>query len=288
MNTVIETALREAGDDTKPATVKKSHGGSINESYFVETGQQKYFIKYHPNAPERFFELEAKGLERIKQTNSISVPDVMAYSDDKGSAYLVLEWVEGSKTAQTESMLGDRIARMHQAVGEQHGFSDDTFIGVLPQPNGLFNSWVEYYRDRRLAAQLKQGINQKSITGKRRDRLEKLINDLDKWIPIDAAPSYLHGDLWGGNWLVGAGGIPYVIDPSFLYGDRHFELAFTELFGGYSADFYQAYKERFPLMPDYEDVKPLYQLYYLLVHLNIFGEMYGGAVDSVLKQYVGK
>ncbi|WP_174615630.1 fructosamine kinase family protein [Virgibacillus ihumii] len=288
MNTVIETALYEAGDDTKALTVKQSHGGSINESYFIETEQQKYFIKFHPDAPERFFELEAKGLKRIGETNSISVPDVLAYSDKKGSAYLVLEWVEGSKTAQTESMLGDRIAQMHQTTGEQHGFSDDTFIGLLPQPNGLFDSWVEYYRDRRLAAQLKQGINQKSITGKRRDRLEKLINDLDKWIPDDVAPSYLHGDLWGGNWLVGAGGTPYVIDPSFLYGDRHFELAFTELFGGYSADFYHAYKERFPLMADYEDVKPLYQLYYLLVHLNIFGEMYGGAVDSVLKQYVGR
>lgn len=287
MHTVIQTALHEAGDDTKPLKINESHGGSINESYFVETEQQTYFIKFHPDAPERFFELEAKGLQLIKQTNSISVPEVLAYSDEKGNAYLVLEWVEGKKNTETEVLLGDQIAQMHQTIGEQHGFSDNTFIGSLPQPNGLFDSWLEYYRDRRLTAQLKQGINQKSIKGKRRERLEKLINNLDKWIPDDVAPSYLHGDLWGGNWLIGDAGKPYVIDPSFLYGDRHFELAFTELFGGYSADFYHAYKERFPLMPDYEDVKPLYQLYYLLVHLNIFGEMYGGGVDAVLKRYTG-
>lgn len=287
MQTVIQTALHEAGDDTKTLTIKQSYGGSINESYFVETEKRRYFIKIHPNAPERFFELEANGLQLINETNTISVPVVLSYSDAKASAYLVLEWVEGTKTAATESLLGDLIAQLHQTTGKQHGFPGDTFIGVLSQPNGLFDSWLEYYRDRRLTAQLKQGINQKSITGKRRDRLEMLINNLEKWVPDDIAPSYLHGDLWGGNWLVGEGGNPYVIDPSFLYGDRHFELAFTELFGGYSADFYQAYKERFPLMAGYEDVKPLYQLYYLLVHLNIFGEMYGGGVDSILKKYVG-
>ncbi|WP_077324278.1 fructosamine kinase family protein [Virgibacillus siamensis] len=287
MHTLIQTALHEAGDYTKPFNIKQSHGGSINESYFVETEQQKYFIKFHPDAPDRFFELEAKGLELINGTNSISVPDVLAYSDVKGSAYLVLEWVEGTKKPQTEALLGDRIAQMHQATGKQHGFPDDTFIGLLPQPNGLFDNWLQYYRDRRLSAQLKLGIDRNRMTGNRRIRMEKLIDNLHNWVPDDVAPSYLHGDLWGGNWLTGKDGEPYVIDPSFLFGDRHFELAFTELFGGYSADFYQAYKKRFPVMRDYEDIKPLYQLYYLLVHLNIFGEMYGGAVDAILKRYAG-
>lgn len=117
--------------------------------------------------------------------------------------------------------------------------------------------------------------------------MEKLLENLDKWVPDKVEPSYLHGDLWGGNWLSGPGGEPYVIDPSFLYGDRHFELAFTEVFGGYSSEFYQAYQDRFPLSPYYEDVKPLYQLYYLLVHLNMFGEAYGRSVDTILKRYTG-
>ncbi|WP_164670871.1 fructosamine kinase family protein [Virgibacillus doumboii] len=286
MSKVIEQALHMAGDSSPIKQIRQSFGGSINESFFVETDERIYFVKYHNNAPERFFELEAKGLELIRETNTISVPEVLAYSDEKNNAFLVMEWVEGQKAPDTEYKLGERIAAMHQTVGERHGFTDDTFIGILPQPNGLFSSWLEYYRDQRLAAQLEMGATQGSIKGKRRTRLEKLLANLEKWVPDNVEPSYLHGDLCGGNWLVGAAGNPYVIDPSFLYGDRHFELAFTELFGGYSRDFYQAYQERFPLADYYETIKPLYQLYYLLVHLNIFGEPYGPRVDAVLKQYI--
>ncbi|ALX49222.1 fructosamine kinase family protein [Lentibacillus amyloliquefaciens] len=287
MNELIEKALHQAGDHSNVKSVKRAAGGSINKSYFVETDNRKYFIKYHPDAPDRFFELEAKGLALIRETNSIAVPEVYTYSDESNNACLVMEWVEGAASADTDWKLGERIAAMHQTFGEKHGFEDDTFIGTLPQTNGLFSSWLDYYRDRRLLFQLQLGIDRGRVTGKRRDRMETLLDNLDKWIPGDADPSYLHGDLWGGNWLSGPGGEPYVIDPSFLYGDRHFELAFTEVFGGYSSDFYRAYQEHFPLSPDYEDIKPLYQLYYLLVHLNMFGEAYGRSVDTILKRYAG-
>jgi len=287
VNEQIKKALLQAGDDSNIKTTKHAAGGSINESCFVETDNRKYFIKFHPEAPDRFFELEARGLELIRETNSIAVPEVFTYTDESNSAYLVMEWIDGAPSADTDRILGDRIAAMHQTFGEKHGFDDDTFIGSLPQTNGLFSSWLEYYRDQRLAAQLRMGIDKGRMTGKRRGRMETLLEDLGKWIPDDAAPSYLHGDLWGGNWLAGPGGEPYVIDPSFLYGDRHFELAFTEVFGGYSSDFYRAYQEQFPLSPDYEDIKPLYQLYYLLVHLNMFGEAYGRSVDTILKRYAG-
>ncbi|GAA0431181.1 fructosamine kinase family protein [Lentibacillus halophilus] len=287
MKTVVDKALKKAGDETPLKKVTRVGGGSISASYFAETHQGRYFVKYHPNAPARFFELEAKGLDLISQTDSIAVPDVCAYSDESGGAFLVMEWIEGTPSADTQRQLGDRVAKMHQSFGDKHGLDVDTFIGTLPQPNGLFSSWLAYYRDQRLGAQLQLGIDRGRITGERRHRMETLLENLGKWVPDDTAPSSLHGDLWGGNWLVGSGGIPYVIDPSFLYGDRHFELAFTELFGGYSNDFYRAYEERFPLSPDYDDIKPLYQLYYLLVHLISFGEGYGPPVDAILKRYCG-
>ncbi|MFC4559881.1 fructosamine kinase family protein [Virgibacillus kekensis] len=282
---VIIHALHTAEDNSPIKSMKQVSGGSINESYYVETAEERYFIKYHTNPPARFFEIETSGLELIRQTDTISVPDVYAYSDEKNNAFLVMEWVEGNRKLDTEEKLGSRISAMHQHTGEKHGYEEDTFIGTLPQPNGLFTNWVEYYRDQRLTAQLNQGINQERITGIRRQRLEDLLDKLDKFVPANPEPSYLHGDFWGGNWLVGENGAPYIIDPSFLYGDRHFELAFTELFGGYSEDFYHAYNEKYAMADYYDDVKPLYQLYYLLVHLNIFGESYGSRVDAVLRKF---
>src|SRR5690625_2058964 len=181
-----------------------------------------------------------------------------------------------------------KLSHLHQHAGQKHGFDRDTYIGLLPQPNRLYDNWLDYYREKRLLPQLDLAIKRQRIHHQRRAQLEKLILQLDRWVPQQVQPSYLHGDLWGGNWLVGPNGTPYVIDPSFLYGDRHFELAFTELFGGFSQIFYDAYQATYPLLDIYDDVKPLYQLYYLLVHLNIFGESYGSRVDAILNRYIGK
>ncbi|GAB4075104.1 fructosamine kinase family protein [Barrientosiimonas marina] len=283
----IQQALEQAGEHARLETVQRVGGGSINDSYYARTANQAYFIKYQPNAPENFFDLETQGLELIRETQSIAVPHVYALTEDTQGAYLIMAWVDGKPAASTEWQLGDRIAALHQSTGQWHGFSADTFVGTLPQPNGLFASWLAYYRDQRLMRQLQLGIEQGTMTGKRRERMEKLLENLHKWVPDDVAPAYLHGDLWGGNWLAGPDGEPYVIDPSFLYGDRHFELAFTEVFGGFGRDFYQAYQERFPLSADYDAIKPVYQLYYLLVHLNMFGEVYGRSVDRILQRYIG-
>lgn len=288
MNERIKTALQEAGDTTALKAIERAAGGSINESYFVETAKRRYFVKYHADAPARFFEIEAKGLAHIRATNTIAVPETFTFSDQPGNGFIVMEWLEGQKTDNTEKELGEKLAAMHQSIGDRHGFEEDTFIGILPQPNGWFSNWLDYYRNRRLTAQLNQGIANNRITGRWRKQLEDIIDRLEQWIPADVPPSCLHGDLWGGNWITGPQGKPYLIDPSPLYGDRHFELAFTELFGGYSARFYEAYYSSLAPDENYKNRKPLYQLYYLLVHLNIFGESYGSGVDAILKRYARK
>jgi fructosamine-3-kinase len=96
----------------------------------------------------------------------------------------------------------------------------------------------------------------------------RLIESLERWVPASSEPSLLHGDLWHGNWLASDRGEPYLIDPAVCYGDREYEMAFTELFGGFSSRFYAAYEEAYPLPSGYEERRPLYQLYYLLVHLS--------------------
>ena len=137
-----------------------------------------------------------------------------------------------------------------------------------------------------MKGQLEYGRTRGFIRGQREALLVKLLEQLHQWIPTQPKKSILHGDLWGGNWMVGTRGTPYLIDPAILYGDHEFELAFTELFGGFHDVFYEAYQSIFPLSLEYEERKEIYQLYYLLVHLNLFGESYGGAVDRILRRYV--
>ncbi len=283
---IAKVASENGRDYSKVINVKPIQGGSINEAYYVQTEEAEYFMKFHPESPKGFFKSEAIGLRIIKETGTISVPNYLSYSDQPGNAFLLLEWINGKKVSQTEEIFGQKLAELHQTFGPMHGFKEDTYIGLLPQPNELKANWLEYYRDFRLQSQLNQGIENGLIDGQRRQRMETLLGRLDEWIPRFVEPSHLHGDLYNGNWIVGPGGAPYLVDPSFLFGDRHFEIAFSELFGGLPKKFYESYHESFPLREDYEDIKELYQLYYLLAHLNLFGESYGSSVDHILAKYV--
>lgn len=266
--------------------VKPIQGGSINDAYYVETTNAAFFMKFHADAPKDFFKTEATGLRLIKETNTINVPNFLAYSDTPENSFLLLEWIEGKKSVDTEEMLGRKLAQFHQMQGPMHGFNDDTYIGLLKQPNKMTSNWLEYYRDQRLQNQVDIGKDRGVIHAERLVKLDTLLSQLEKWVPQYVEPSHLHGDLYSGNWIVGPGGEPFIVDPSFLYGDRHFEIAYTELFGGLPEKFYEAYEEVLPLRDDYEDVKEIYQLYYWLAHLNLFGEVYGRKVDAILNRYV--
>jgi fructosamine-3-kinase len=102
--------------------------------------------------------------------------------------------------------------------------------------------------------------------------------------PAEAdGPSLLHGDLWGGNVLAAPGG-PALIDPAVYRGHREADLAMTELFGGFGGGFQAAYREAWPLQPGYPARRAVYQLWYLLVHVNLFGGGYVAQTAAVLRE----
>ena len=76
------------------------------------------------------------------------------------------------------------------------------------------------------------------------------------------------------------------MDPAAHYGWAEAELAMTRLFGGFGPAVYDAYNEVNPLAPDWEERAPLYNLYHLLNHLNLFGGGYLDSVRRVLRRYV--
>ncbi|HCB89522.1 MAG TPA: fructosamine kinase, partial [Porphyromonadaceae bacterium] len=57
------------------------------------------------------------------------------------------------------------------------------------------------------------------------------------------------------------------------------------LFGGFTSSFYDAYHEIIPKSGSDGQQIELYQLYYLLVHLNLFGSGYYSSVTSILQRY---
>lgn len=289
METILERGRELLEGVGRIKSIKRISGGDINEAYYVRTCNHEYFVKLNKQVDLSFFESEAEGLKLIRQTRTIAVPEVYEVfsveTADSSIPMLWMEWVHGPKHADTEKRLGEQLAALHLCEGKGYGYEKDSYIGRLKQKNYQTASWLSYYRNERIGGQLKYGQKLGTISGKREERLMKLIERLDEWVPEKPRCSLLHGDLWSGNWMTGKEGKPYLIDPSVLYGDHEFEIAFTELFGGFSEKFYQAYQSVFPLSNDYEDRREIYQLYYILVHLNMFGESYGSAVDRILSRY---
>ncbi len=112
------------------------------------------------------------------------------------------------------------------------------------------------------------------------DRLDDLL------AAPEEPPCILHGDLWSGNYMTGPQGQAAIIDPAAYYGHREADLAMTQLFGGFTAEFYRAYEEEWPLPTGSKQRLDIYRLYHLLNHLNLFGGSYLGGCMETIRQYV--
>ena len=271
-------------------------GGDINKSYALtlNTGDT-VFMKANEKEKAASFTAEAAGLFAIAQTGTIRTPKILCAGTDDGEevgySFLLMEYINsGEKRSDYWEVLGRELAAMHQADAaafceQGFGFYEDNFIGARPQDNSSAATWIDFYRDKRLAPQFKAADSY--LTSADRSRATKLLDHLEDFLIEPKAPSLLHGDLWSGNVMAGPDGKAMLIDPAAYVGHAEADLAMTELFGGFSPNFYQAYKEANPLEPGYEKRCDLYNLYQLLNHLNLFGQSYLGAVLSIVDEYVG-
>jgi fructosamine-3-kinase len=288
-------ALKRIGDPGPLRDFSRVSGGSIGRAFRLVTDRNAYFFKGHEEAPSGFFAAEAQGLRRLGEAaKTVRVPHVFQWDgpDKGGTGWILMEWIasdpRGPSFRGSAEKLGRGLAEIHRTTAEAFGLEEDNFIGILPQPNGWYPSWTDFYRERRLLPQIRLASEQGLLPERRSRLLHRLCERLEQWLERPGLrPSLLHGDLWNGNALTDSGGTPCLIDPAVYFGDREVDLAFSEMFGGFPDPFYDAYNEAFPLPPEFSDRKPLYQLYHLLVHLNLFGEAYGAAVDRIAERYAG-
>jgi len=168
----------------------------------------------------------------------------------------------------------ERLVQLHRTPGEHFGWRHDNFIGRSPQPNGEGDNWAAFFVARRLRPQFERA-RANGFGGDLQRQGERLLGRVPAlFLDYRPQPSLLHGDLWHGNAAFTAAGEPTVFDPAVHFGDREADLAMSELFGGFPSAFYAAYRSAWPLNEDYEQRKPLYSLYHILNHLNLFGRSY--------------
>ena len=262
-------------------------GGSINDSSEVSLADgTRVFVKTHPSPPAGMYEAEARGLRWLEAAGAIRVPRVLAVSDAR-PAFLALELLTPSKRrARFDEELGRSLASLHTFGAPSFGLDHDNFIGRLPQSNTPADDWASFYWSERLEPQARMAIEGGLLDAGTRRALDALRAKLPALVGPEEPPARLHGDLWGGNLHVDDTGGPSVIDPAVYGGHREMDLAMMRLFGGFGTRVFSAYREAMPLAPGADERVALYQLYPLLVHVNLFGGSYVGSVKRALSEYL--
>jgi len=286
----VERSIREASG--APYVIESRAGiggGCINESYVVRGHGRAFFVKLNAPARAGMFAAEAEGLAEIARSNTVRVPQPVCHGANTNASWLVLEHLELRPGGdRSMAQLGRNLARLHRVTGERYGWHRDNTIGATPQVNTRSDDWIAFWRERRLGYQLKLAES-RGHGGRLIAAGERLLGTLPSFFRgYTPPPSLLHGDLWSGNVGLEAGGDPVIYDPAVYYGDRETDLAMTELFGGFSQSFYQAYRAEHTLDPGYETRKHLYNLYHVLNHLNLFGGGYGAKAERMIEQLLAQ
>ncbi len=265
-------------------TTRSVSGGCINQGYHISDEQCDFFVKVNQADRVSMFEAEAASLKQMADTQTIRVPQPISWGIVDDASYIVLEWLDldgrGSATAQRD--MGRQLAQLHQFSGATaFGWTQDNTIGSTPQVNQWTNDWTTFWQVHRIGYQLNLA-HQRGGHFRQGDALLEAIPQLLNG--HQPKPAFVHGDLWGGNAAVMHTGEPVIFDPAAYWGDREVDIAMTELFGGFSSEFYAGYNEIAPLDAGYEKRKVLYNLYHILNHYNLFGSGYAGQANRMIAQ----
>ena len=264
-------------------------GGSIHGAWHVQGGSRQFFVKTNEIAAAPMFAAEVQGLQALSAAGAVQTPAVIACGKTGRRAFLVLEYLELTALDQKGgARLGVAMAQLHRVTGESFGWPEDNFIGATPQRNAPHASWPHFFGDRRLRPQLQLALRNgmdRTLVAKGEAVIERCGG-----LFIDYRPqaSLLHGDLWSGNAAQCADGAVVIFDPACYYGDRETDIAMAELFGGFPASFHAAYRAAWPLDSGYETRKPLYNLYHILNHFNLFGSAYLGQAQRMIERLLAE
>lgn len=283
---LTEALLNHTG--LKPQGERMLGGGSINQVALIWLGSEKRraVLKWNRAGLAPMFEAEARGLQVLRNNaGGLIIPEVFGTGTTPARSWLLISWHEpGRSTEAAMERLGAGLAALHCCTAPAFGLDHDNYIGRLPQRNSPEAAWPDFFMRHRILPQLEQAVSSGLLPQSWLSRTDTLARRVSELFP-DEPPALLHGDLWGGNYLISTGGEPVLIDPAVHYGHRETELAFTRLFGGFSPAFYHAYAAHYPPAPGHEARTDLCNLYPLLVHVNLFGASYTAQAQAILNRY---
>lgn len=261
-------------------------GGSINSALLLKTLDGSFFLKYNSASKyPQMFAKEFKGLELLTSVKTIRIPKPLFHFEGQQYSGILLEFIEEQDYSERFwDQFAFQLSQLHQQTNPVFGLHFNNYMGSLTQLNTPFSNFVDFFINQRLLPQFKIARDQHEITLQHIKQSENIFGELPSIIP-EEKPALIHGDLWSGNFMSDETGAPVIMDPACYYGHREVDIAMTTMFGGFSPQFYQSYHQHHPLAKGWEDRLKYYNLYPILVHVNLFGSSYLPSLEAVLDKF---
>ncbi|MBK8398486.1 MAG: fructosamine kinase family protein [Leptospiraceae bacterium] len=226
---------------------------------------------------------ELNSLKYLKEKKCPVPNTYRIFSNDK-NFLLFMDYVEEQNNSDKQKKLIATLKILFGNTNAKWGFDDNNYIGGLHQKNSFHESFDSFYWQTRIEPQLRLCFENKIFDLSFFQKTEKLIlKKISDWNLNSATPRLIHGDLWSGNILFGDKA--YLIDPSISYAHPEQDLAMLDLFGS-PLDFLHLniLLTEIGSAPDFQNRIPFWQIYPLLVHVNLFGGNYIHRTKDVISR----
>jgi fructosamine-3-kinase len=281
--------------------VKPLDGGAISTTIALKLADGRQAVcKISAHRVDRSYVNEAHQLGMLAEAG---VPTPKVYATKLGSledpfSYILMEFIEGMNLQQArracteaefdaiQAHLAELLLALHERTGEQYGR-----VEVEPAAP-TFARWPQFYRHI-FDPICDDALESNLIPMKCRKQIGRIQERLDRLLEHDDLPRLVHWDVWStnimvrpdeaGNWRVAA-----LLDPNCKFAHVEAELAYLSLFQTATPAFIKAYQRKRKLGDDYHRVrKPVYQVFFLLNHVNLFGAAYVQPLQIAVERCAG-
>ncbi len=228
---------------------------------------------------------EWDGLQFLHNYNA-RVPYPIQIIKNLDKNFLIMEFIEKTKFSQNSKKdLIQSLKNLYTHKESFFGYTKNNFIGTLLQKNLQYKHFIDFWWDSRIEPMIDLAIEKKYFTIKQKNQIYKIIKTFcNDWNLESNEPRAIHGDLWSGNILF-SNDQAFLIDPSVSYSHPVQDFAMLELFGSpLNFSEYQLIADycKFKILPEMIE---FFQIYPLLVHVNIFGISYKNQIIKFIERH---